>query len=41
MLGESRYLKKNYQKLINKLMNVNHEIWKSIFPWQENWPKLR
>ena len=33
--GDSRYLKRICQK-----MN-QYQIWESIFPWQENWPKLR
>ena len=30
-LGESKYLKKNYQNGINKLTNKNHEIFFEVF----------
>ena len=41
-LGESRYLQRIYQKMNQKVDKCkSYQTWESIFPWQENWPKLR
>ena len=41
VFGESRYLKKNYQKWINKLTNVNHmKSGKVFFLGKKNDPNL-